>query len=433
MQPVSLRLAAAGFVVTRFEPRPLPYAVGLSTLLAHADFGFEAEGVPVQGRLVAPAAGEAPPLATLRWTLGAVAGELVLPARVTARLLHAVEPAPRGEIDGATAALLLELALAEPLGRLEAACSEAVRLVEVVPSASVPDPEGFVIGIAGLFDGESFMGSLRVPNAAMGLFRRLAASLPALAAPINPPVALAVRVGVARIGMGLLRSLEPGDAVVLEQPAEARVVVAIGENLVALGRFDGSRVILDAQPRPAAATAMEIWTMSESAGSESAGSESAGSESAGSESAGSESAGSESAGSENAGSERAGSGSMDATGVAPQDASLQDLQVTLVFELARRSATLREVQALVPGHVIELGPLAEQRVSVLANGVRIGEGEIVRVGDVTAVRLTRIAAEPGPPAGQHASTLAGGTGAGEGAPARAGGATAVQPTRLATA
>ena len=74
----------------------------------------------------------------------------------------------------------------------------------------------------------------------------------------------------------------------------------------------------------------------------------------------------------------------------PMDMAVDGLQVTLVFELARRAVTLREASALTAGTVLELGPVAQQRVSVLAGGRRIGEGELVQVGEAMAVRLTRI-------------------------------------------
>lgn len=356
----AVRLAPAGSVAKRFQPRPLPYPASLSMLLPRSDFTLDAEGIPLQGVLTAPA-GHDPsalatlPLTTLRWSLGGVAGDLTLPEWVAARLLRAVEPDPREEIDGTTAALLLEMALAEPLGRLEAACGEPVKLLEYGHPAALPASPGrgnALLGIAGLFDGEPFAGAVRAPEEALAALGRLAAFLPASAGLIEPPVVVAVRLGLARLGATLLRSLEVGDAVVLEQPPQGGIVIVAGESLAAPGRLDGSRAILEARLQRASATGMETWVMSENA-------------------------------------ERGVSG---AEGVAPLDASLQDMQVTLVFELARQAASLRDVQSLAPGHIIELGPLAEQHVSILANGARIGEGEIVRVGDVTAVRLTRLAA-----------------------------------------
>ncbi len=349
----ALTLVPAGSAATRFQPRPLPYPAGLSPLVSRSQFAFDIEGIPVQGLLTAPVADGPYPTTILRWRFGSATADLALPGWLTARVLRAIEPELDGEVGGMTTALLLEMALAEPLARLEAACGESLELVdEKRPAAASADENDIVLGIAGLFDGEPFAGAVRVPMGAMAALQRLAASPPAAAVPVEPPIAIAVRLGLARLEATLLRSLETGDAIVLEQPPDAAVVIVVGERLTAAGRLDGRRVILDAPLQPATRTAMEIWLMTENAGPDAPHPES----------------------------------------LAPPETPLHDLQVTLVFELARQAATLRDVQSLAPGHVIELGPLAERHVSVLANGAKIGEGEIVRVGDATAVRLTRLAA-----------------------------------------
>ena len=351
----ALTLVPARLPATLFQPRPLPYPAGLSPLVSRSQFAFDVEGIPVQGRLTAPAADGPYPTTVLRWRLGSAAADLALPGWFTARVLRAIEPGLNGEIDGMTASLLIEMALAEPLARLEAACGESLELIDEKRPAAAPglaDENDIVLGIAGLFDGEPFAGAVRAPMQAMEALQRLATPLPAAAVPVEPPIAIAVRLGLARLEARLLRSLEPGDAIVLEQPLDAAVVIVAGERLTATGRLDGAGVILDTRLQPATRTAMEIWLMTENAAPDAPRPDS----------------------------------------VAPQETPLHDLQVTLVFELARQAAALRDVQSLAPGHVIELGLLAERHVSVLANGAKIGEGEIVRVGDATAVRLTRLAA-----------------------------------------
>ena len=352
----ALSVVSPGAAVAFFQPRPLPCPAVLSPLLSNADFAFDVEGFPVRGRLVEPSSDGQHPLATLRWRLGGVIVHLVLPDWLTTRLLRTAEPEPNGEIDGMAAALLLEMVLADPLSRLEAACGEPLELMDDKRPTTALGPvigNDIVLGVTGLFDGEPFVGALRAPMEAMGALRRLAIASEVPNAPIEPPIALAIRFGLTRLDATLLRSLEIGDAIVPERTPEAAVVIVAGERLTAPGRLDGSRVILEARPRQAVETAMETWLMTEHAGPDLL---------------------------------------PNPESLAPQETALQDMQVTLVFELARQAATLRDVRSLAAGHVIELGPLAERRVSVLANGSKIGEGEIVRVGDVTAVRLTRFAA-----------------------------------------
>src|SRR5262249_52384648 len=71
-------------------------------------------------------------------------------------------------------------------------------------------------------------------------------------------------------------------------------------------------------------------------------------------------------------------------------AALNELPVRLVFELGRLELTLAELEVLGPGHVFALGRDQHQPVDILANGKRIGLGEIVAVGDALGVRVTRL-------------------------------------------
>ena len=79
-------------------------------------------------------------------------------------------------------------------------------------------------------------------------------------------------------------------------------------------------------------------------------------------------------------------------GVEAPETTMDDLQVTLVFELGRRPATLAELRDLAAGHVIEVGKALSSPVAILANGQRIGTGELVKAGDALAVRILRLAA-----------------------------------------
>ena len=69
---------------------------------------------------------------------------------------------------------------------------------------------------------------------------------------------------------------------------------------------------------------------------------------------------------------------------------LDQLPVRLMFELGRLELTLAELETLGPGHVFALGRDEHQPVDILANGKRIGLGEIIAVGDAIGVRVTRL-------------------------------------------
>lgn len=75
-------------------------------------------------------------------------------------------------------------------------------------------------------------------------------------------------------------------------------------------------------------------------------------------------------------------------------ASLQELRCTLTFEIGRRSITLAELAHWREGALVELDPpeLADgMEVTIRANGDVIGSGDLVRIDDRIAVRVTWLA------------------------------------------
>jgi type III secretion system YscQ/HrcQ family protein len=75
-------------------------------------------------------------------------------------------------------------------------------------------------------------------------------------------------------------------------------------------------------------------------------------------------------------------------------AMLDALPVTLEFGLGQVMLPLDRLGAgLTAGHVFELGQaLGPESVSVRANGLEVGRGELIQIGDTLAVRITRLAA-----------------------------------------
>jgi type III secretion protein Q len=71
--------------------------------------------------------------------------------------------------------------------------------------------------------------------------------------------------------------------------------------------------------------------------------------------------------------------------------AMANVPVTLDFEVGSLSLPLSELANLKPGYVFRLpGRLEEAQVVIRANGVRIGNGELVAVGDVLGVQLLLI-------------------------------------------
>ncbi|WP_309500936.1 type III secretion system cytoplasmic ring protein SctQ [Bradyrhizobium arachidis] len=71
----------------------------------------------------------------------------------------------------------------------------------------------------------------------------------------------------------------------------------------------------------------------------------------------------------------------------PSEADLDDIEVNLVFECGRWPITLGALRSVGEGHVFELGRPVDGPVEILANGRRIGTGDIVRIGDELGIRL----------------------------------------------
>jgi type III secretion protein Q len=76
--------------------------------------------------------------------------------------------------------------------------------------------------------------------------------------------------------------------------------------------------------------------------------------------------------------------------------TLDALEVTTTFELERRTVTLAQLKAMQPGFVIELEqPLNQSVIRILANGLPIGIGHLIAVGNKLGIRVSELT--PGTP------------------------------------
>ncbi|AGS25371.1 type III secretion system cytoplasmic ring protein SctQ [Rhizobium etli] len=69
------------------------------------------------------------------------------------------------------------------------------------------------------------------------------------------------------------------------------------------------------------------------------------------------------------------------------DTELDNVEITLIFECGRWSMPLGELRNAGEGHVFELGRPIDGPIDIVANGRRIGRGDIVRIGDELGIRL----------------------------------------------
>lgn len=67
-----------------------------------------------------------------------------------------------------------------------------------------------------------------------------------------------------------------------------------------------------------------------------------------------------------------------------------DVPIHLIFELGRTEVPLADLESLQPGYVFDIGKPLSQSVDILANGRRIGTGDLVRMGDTVGVRIARL-------------------------------------------
>lgn len=73
---------------------------------------------------------------------------------------------------------------------------------------------------------------------------------------------------------------------------------------------------------------------------------------------------------------------------------VNDLPIKLTFDLGERTLPLGELQTIAPGYVFDLGRDFRQAVTIRANGMRIGEGELVDIEGRTGVAVLFVSGRP---------------------------------------
>ena len=285
--------------------------------------------------------GEPPdPCETFDLSLGGHPARLSLPSGLVEVLLGTLDPAaPAAE--GQARRLLLELA-AEPV--LDA-------LDPVLPAGRMEAGDALPTRahLALRHADQDWAAMLDLSDGAADALAAALDRLPPLAQAPDLPVVLHLRLAACALGRRELRSLRPGDVVL---PDFTCLLVA-GGRCVWQVRVEtgptGETATVTSTRRRAAELGMESWIMS------------------------------------------------DGSPQPLEDASLDDVPVHLVFESGRIEVSLGELGQIGPGHVFGL-PGRAGLVDILANGRRIGQGEVVQVGDGAGVRVLSLngAADPTP-------------------------------------
>lgn len=73
-----------------------------------------------------------------------------------------------------------------------------------------------------------------------------------------------------------------------------------------------------------------------------------------------------------------------------QESGLSSLKIRVVFQCGQMELTASDIQSLAPGAILPLERSVQDMVDIVANGKRIGSGELVKAGDKLAVRVIRL-------------------------------------------
>lgn len=319
--------------VRRWQPTRLtPDAAALATRLCRRRAPASGAGWSV--RVVAPPEriedAEAHAL-----TLAGAPAMLEMPLDLLQQILARLDPAAPAAM-GEARRMLLELAL-EDL---------ATALAPELPvGPPTPGETPVLVGLECRAGAAQWTGRLH-------LSERAAAALAAALDPLPPasvlprvPVALRVWIGACELPLLELRGVQPGDVLLgdgLDEAAGPGAVLLVAEERWAWqGRRQPGGVVVLTPRAPVAALGLKGWT------------------------------------------------TMGDETQPPLDAELNELPVRLVFEVGRVEVTLGELGQIGPGHVFALSGAAGL-VDILANGRRIGQGELVQVGEGAGVRVLRL-------------------------------------------
>lgn len=251
------------------------------------------------------------------------------------------------DLAGLPGAMLLELALLSVIEPVEQLAGVPLRIVD---NTAVLDPQPLVLNLTmeiQLAQGGPLSVALQLSAVAASLLADLlerhatpaAHPLPALTVPLT------VESGEAELSVAELRSLKPGDVVMLDHwpDRQARLVLQ-GRRLQARAELHGNTLTLLEQP-----IALNLLKEDDMTGS--------------------------------------------AESAAPQslDSPLDDLPLKLVCQVGSVELSLAQLRELGTGSLVQLTPQLHDGVDLMVNGRRVGQGQLVKIGDGLGVRLLSFA------------------------------------------
>ncbi len=274
-----------------------------------------------------------------------LSGRVLLPHSLRDRLLASADLVAVFDRLAETAqALLLEQALVQVLEPLEALLEQTLT-VALRSKSTAPLPLTLRLGVQ-FADGQGYTLGLELTRVSAQRLADLLDRLLPSQAQAMPGLHLPVTVlaGWQQVSINELRSLRPGDVLMLEVPVKGDVQLCLAAGHWAAAQRDGAglRLLEGLNRRQPISQPIREHPMSQET--------------------------------ENG-----------------LDASLGDVSLSLVCQVGTLQLSLAELQQLGEGSVLALPEGGSDFVDLLVNGRSVGRGELVKMGDGLGVRLTRFA------------------------------------------
>ncbi|RRI00722.1 YscQ/HrcQ family type III secretion apparatus protein [Mesorhizobium tamadayense] len=285
---------------------------------------------------------------TIAFTVGDAEGKLRLPLSVVERgFARADDLLDMKRLAPAHAALLLESSFEDDLEWIEGKLGEGIAITSVAPGNALPGETPFAFVLTGKDETTDCVLSTNDAGLVVRIGRlldELVKARPPIPAEFPLPVCL--QRGALKITLGELQSLQPDDVVLFRDAEEERMAaLIIGERLYAPVALTAAGPQLLAAPTAIAGSNWE-WIMNQN--------------------------------------------KPPPAGQTLEESTLDELPVALAFEIGRTAMPLGEVRQLAPGAVVALADVTDATVDIIANGKRVGRGEIVRIGESLGVRIVRM-------------------------------------------
>lgn len=268
-------------------------------------------------------------------------GEAMLVLTLPAEALLALQLPASLALDSLAGSLLLEQALLPLIAPLEQLSGRPIRVLD---KTSPREACALAMNLGVQFaDGAEWPVQLRMSADGAALIAdtldRHATATPEDLGHLHLP--MTVDGGEAWLTLAELRSLLPGDVVMLDAWPEAQVRLCLGGDFQACAQREGDRLqLIDA---PMAMNSLKEQHMSEVV-----------------------------------------------TGPSLA-ASLDELQLKLICQVGSVELTLAQLRELGAGSLLQLTPQMQEGVELLINGRRVGQGQLVQIGDGLGVRVLSFA------------------------------------------